>query len=220
MALRNKFLHFKTKASYTAERNKYIEDAEKLKQFDAFTCFVAEGPTIYVFNREYKCDIGYKEVLEEIKKEQDRAELKEGEIVDVINNLINAITYESGRAKKAEEELSQNLTRTLSNDMSYAKINISDVKYDYKSDTISVNANYNYYPTEYIDVNKPLTINVANDKLNNAKVIVFGSRSVMIKGESIIKEANIDLNGDSSEYRIYSFNKIGDKIVVNCNKYN
>ena len=47
MALKNKFLHFKTKASYEAELAKHTEDAA-LKQFQAYTAFVDEGPTIYV----------------------------------------------------------------------------------------------------------------------------------------------------------------------------
>ena len=89
MALRNKFIHFKTKASYFAERNKRIGDAEKLKEFDAFTCFVDEGPTIYVFNKEYNCSGG--------KDDIDASEMR----------VANAISFEAARAKKREDELLQ-----------------------------------------------------------------------------------------------------------------
>lgn len=56
MAYKTKFIHFKTKASYEAERAKTTEGTEERKAFDAYISFVDEGPTIYVFGKEYQCD--------------------------------------------------------------------------------------------------------------------------------------------------------------------
>lgn len=56
MAYKTKFIHFKTKASYEAERAKTTEGTEERKVFDAYISFVDEGPTMYVFGKEYQCD--------------------------------------------------------------------------------------------------------------------------------------------------------------------
>lgn len=56
MAYKTKFLHFKTKASYTAERNKTTEGTDERKVFDAYISFIDEGPTICTWGKEYQCD--------------------------------------------------------------------------------------------------------------------------------------------------------------------
>lgn len=62
MAYKTKFLHFKTKASYTAERNKTTEGTDERKVFDAYISFIDEGPMICTWGKEYKCDISASEV--------------------------------------------------------------------------------------------------------------------------------------------------------------
>lgn len=62
MAYKTKFLHFKTKASYEAERAKTTEGSEERKVFDAYISFIDEGPTICTWGKEYKCDISASEV--------------------------------------------------------------------------------------------------------------------------------------------------------------
>lgn len=49
MAYKTKFLHFKTKASYDAERAKTTEGSEERKVFDAYISFIDEGPSICFF---------------------------------------------------------------------------------------------------------------------------------------------------------------------------
>lgn len=56
MAYKTKFLHFKTKASYEAERAKTTEGSEERKVFDAYISFIDEGPTICTWGKEYQCD--------------------------------------------------------------------------------------------------------------------------------------------------------------------
>lgn len=56
MAYKTKFLHFKTKASYNAERAKTTEGTEARKEFDAYISFIDEGPTICTWGKEYQCD--------------------------------------------------------------------------------------------------------------------------------------------------------------------
>lgn len=56
MAYKTKFLHFKTKASYEAERAKTTEGSENRKIFDAYIAFIDEGPTICTWGKEYQCD--------------------------------------------------------------------------------------------------------------------------------------------------------------------
>lgn len=62
MAHKTKFLHFKTKASYEAERAKTTAGTEKRKVFDAYISFIDEGPMICTWGKEYKCDISASEV--------------------------------------------------------------------------------------------------------------------------------------------------------------
>ena len=62
MAYKSKFLHFKTKASYNAERAKTTAGTEERKVFDAYISFIDEGPMIYTWGKEYKCDISASEV--------------------------------------------------------------------------------------------------------------------------------------------------------------
>ena len=62
MAYKTKFLHFKTKASYNAERAKTTAGTEERKVFDAYISFIDEGPMICTCGKEYKCDISASEV--------------------------------------------------------------------------------------------------------------------------------------------------------------
>lgn len=62
MAYKTKFLHFKTKASYNAERAKTTAGTEERKVFDAYVSFIDEGPMICTWGKEYKCDISASEV--------------------------------------------------------------------------------------------------------------------------------------------------------------
>ena len=62
MAHKSKFLHFKTKASYNAERAKTTAGTEERKVFDAYISFIDEGPMICTWGKEYKCDISASEV--------------------------------------------------------------------------------------------------------------------------------------------------------------
>ena len=62
MAYKTKFLHFKTKASYNAERAKTTAGTEERKVFDAYISFIDEGPMIRTWGKEYKCDISASEV--------------------------------------------------------------------------------------------------------------------------------------------------------------
>lgn len=62
MAYKSKFLHFKTKASYNAERAKTTTGTEERKVFDAYISFIDEGPMICTCGKEYKCDISASEV--------------------------------------------------------------------------------------------------------------------------------------------------------------
>lgn len=62
MAHKTKFLHFKTKASYNAERAKTTAGTEERKVFDAYISFIDEGPMICTWGKEYKCDISASEV--------------------------------------------------------------------------------------------------------------------------------------------------------------
>ena len=62
MAYKTKFLHFKTKASYNAERAKTTAGTEERKVFDTYISFIDEGPMICTWGKEYKCDISASEV--------------------------------------------------------------------------------------------------------------------------------------------------------------
>lgn len=63
MAYKSKFLHFKTKASYEAERAKTTAGTEERKVFDAYISFIDEGPTICTWGKEYQCDANSLSVL-------------------------------------------------------------------------------------------------------------------------------------------------------------
>lgn len=63
MAYKSKFLHFKTKASYEAERAKTTAGSEERKVFDAYISFIDEGPTICTWGKEYQCDANSLSVL-------------------------------------------------------------------------------------------------------------------------------------------------------------
>ena len=75
MAYKTKFLHFKTKASYEAERAKTTEGSEERKVFDAYISFIDEGPTICTWGKEYQCDANSLSVLpqELTTEEQNQA---------------------------------------------------------------------------------------------------------------------------------------------------
>lgn len=62
MAYKSKFLHFKTKVSYNAERAKTTAGTKERKVFDAYISFIDEGPMICTWGKEYKCDISASEV--------------------------------------------------------------------------------------------------------------------------------------------------------------
>lgn len=53
MAYKAKFLHFKTKASYEAERAKTTAGTEERKVFDAYISFIDEGPMICTWDHEF-----------------------------------------------------------------------------------------------------------------------------------------------------------------------
>ena len=74
MAYKTKFLHFKTKASYEAERAKTTEGSENRKIFDAYISFIDEGPTICTWGKEYQCDANSLSVLSQelTAEEQDQ----------------------------------------------------------------------------------------------------------------------------------------------------
>lgn len=75
MAYKSKFLHFKTKASYNAERAKTTAGTEERKVFDAYISFIDEGPTICTWGKEYQCDANSLSVLpqELTTEEQNQA---------------------------------------------------------------------------------------------------------------------------------------------------
>lgn len=62
MAYKAKFLHFKTKQSYNAERNKTSEGTDERKVFDAYISFIDEGPTICTWGKEYKCEVTLEDI--------------------------------------------------------------------------------------------------------------------------------------------------------------
>lgn len=74
MAYKSKFLHFKTKASYEAERAKTTAGTEERKVFDAYISFIDEGPTICTWGKEYQCDANSLSVLSQelTAEEQDQ----------------------------------------------------------------------------------------------------------------------------------------------------
>lgn len=98
MAYKTKFLHFKTKASYEAERAKTTEGSEERKVFDAYISFIDEGPTICTWGKEYQCDANSLSLLpqEVTTEKQDQVFKNLGWKVHVISQSdINAITFPS-----------------------------------------------------------------------------------------------------------------------------
>lgn len=95
MAYKSKFLHFKTKASYEAERAKTTEGSEERKVFDAYIAFIDEGPTICTWGKEYQCDANSLSLLpqEVTTEKQDQVFKNLGWNVHVISQSdINATT--------------------------------------------------------------------------------------------------------------------------------
>lgn len=95
MAYKIKFLHFKTKASYEAERAKTTEGSEERKVFDAYISFIDEGPTICTWGKEYQCDANSLSLLpqEVTTEKQDQVFKNLGWNVHVISQSdINATT--------------------------------------------------------------------------------------------------------------------------------
>lgn len=95
MAYKTKFLHFKTKASYEAERAKTTEGSEERKVFDAYISFIDEGPTICTWGKEYQCDANSLSLLpqEVTTEKQDQVFKNLGWNVHVISQSdINATT--------------------------------------------------------------------------------------------------------------------------------
>ena len=95
MAHKTKFLHFKTKASYEAERAKTTEGSEERKVFDAYIAFIDEGPTICTWGKEYQCDANSLSLLpqEVTTEKQDQVFKNLGWKVHVISQSdINATT--------------------------------------------------------------------------------------------------------------------------------
>lgn len=91
MAYKTKFLHFKTKASYEAER----ANSEERKVFDAYISFIDEGPTICTWGKEYQCDANSLSLLpqEVTTEKQDQVFKNLGWNVHVISQSdINATT--------------------------------------------------------------------------------------------------------------------------------
>lgn len=95
MAYKTKFLHFKTKASYEAERAKTTEGSEERKVFDAYISFIDEGPTICTWGKEYQCDANSLSLLpqEVTTEKQDQVFKNLGWNVHIISQSdINATT--------------------------------------------------------------------------------------------------------------------------------
>lgn len=95
MAYKTKFLHFKTKASYEAERAKTTEGSEERKVFDAYISFIDEGPTICTWGKEYQCNANSLSLLpqEVTTEKQDQVFKNLGWNVHVISQSdINATT--------------------------------------------------------------------------------------------------------------------------------
>jgi hypothetical protein len=95
MAYKTKFLHFKTKASYEAERAKTTAGSEERKVFDAYISFIDEGPTICTWGKEYQCDANSLSLLpqEVTTEKQDQVFKNLGWNVHVISQSdINATT--------------------------------------------------------------------------------------------------------------------------------
>lgn len=117
MAYKTKFLHFKTKASYEAERAKTTEGSEERKVFDAYISFIDEGPTICTWGKEYQCDANSLSLLpQEVTTEKQEQVFKNlGWKVHVISQSdINATTSPDAAEKTKRLEATALLVKETS----------------------------------------------------------------------------------------------------------
>lgn len=117
MAYKTKFLHFKTKASYEAERAKTTEGSEERKVFDAYISFIDEGPTICTWEKEYQCDANSLSLLpqEVTTEKQDQVFKNLGWNVHVISQSdINATTSPDAAEKTKRLEATALLVKETS----------------------------------------------------------------------------------------------------------
>lgn len=117
MAYKTKFLHFKTKASYEAERAKTTEGSEERKVFDAYISFIDEGPTICTWGKEYRCDANSLSLLpqEVTTEKQDQVFKNLGWNVHVISQSdINATTSPDAAEKTKRLEATALLVKETS----------------------------------------------------------------------------------------------------------
>lgn len=117
MAYKTKFLHFKTKASYEAERAKTTEGSEERKVFDAYVSFIDEGPTICTWGKEYQCDANSLSLLpqEVTTEKQDQVFKNLGWKVHVISQSdINATTSPDAAEKTKRLEATTLLVKETS----------------------------------------------------------------------------------------------------------
>lgn len=117
MAYKTKFLHFKTKASYEAERAKTTEGSEERKVFDAYISFIDEGPTICIWGKEYQCDANSLSLLpqEVTTEKQDQVFKNLGWNVHVISQSdINATTSPDAAEKTKRLEATALLVKETS----------------------------------------------------------------------------------------------------------
>lgn len=118
MAYKSKFLHFKTKASYEAERAKTTAGSEERKVFDAYISFIDEGPTICTWGKEYQCDANSLSVLpQELTTEEQNQVFKNlGWNVHIISQSdINAGSPPSDEEKAKLLEATALLVKETSN---------------------------------------------------------------------------------------------------------
>lgn len=118
MAYKTKFLHFKTKASYEAERAKTTAGSEERKVFDAYVSFIDEGPTICTWGKEYQCDANSLSVLpQELTTEEQNQVFKNlGWNVHIISQSdINAGSSPSDEEKAKLLEATALLVKETSN---------------------------------------------------------------------------------------------------------
>lgn len=105
MAYKTKFLHFKTKASYEAERAKTTEGSEERKVFDAYISFIDEGPTICTWGKEYQCDANSLSVLP-----QELTTEEQNQALDNIGLNFMVIDVTEGKAVLTAEQETQLLS--------------------------------------------------------------------------------------------------------------
>lgn len=118
MAYKSKFLHFKTKASYEAERAKTTAGTEERKVFDAYISFIDEGPTICTWGKEYQCDANSLSVLpQELTTEEQNQVFKNlGWNVHIISQSdIDAGSSPSNEEKAKRLEATALLVKETSN---------------------------------------------------------------------------------------------------------